>query len=105
MAIIGDPFAGNATPNINKDDLIQALRLDLINEYEAIIGYEAHAASTADQGVKKALNHIAQEEKSHVGILEQLINMLSPNDAQFIDKGRQTIVQQQAQNFNVPFQN
>ncbi|OJU17226.1 MAG: rubrerythrin family protein [Clostridiales bacterium 43-6] len=95
MAIIGNPFVGNVPRTMNNEELVQALRLDIINEYEAIIGYETHAAASTDEKVKKALYDIANEEKSHVGKLEQLVFQLSPQDAQRIDTGKQSILQQQ----------
>lgn len=105
MALIGNPFVANITRPMSNEELIQALRVDIIGEYEAILGYETHAAATTDERVKKVLYHIAQEEKNHVGELEQLLFMLKPEDAQHIEKGRQNILQQQSQNFNAPFQN
>ena len=67
MAIIGNPYIANASAKMNTDELIQAIRVDIINEYEAIIGYEAHAAATIDEKAKKVFYHIAEQEKSHLG--------------------------------------
>jgi len=50
------------------------------------------------------LYHIADEERRHVGELQQLLYMISPRDAEHIEKGRQKIQQQQAQNFQAPLQ-
>ena len=105
MALVGNPFTANVPKTMNSEELIQALRIDIINEYEAIIGYDSHAAATSDERVKKALYHIAEEEKNHVGELEQLLFMLSPQDVDSIEKGKQSIYRQQTQNFSVPFQN
>jgi uncharacterized protein len=104
MAIIGNPFVSNVPRVMSNDELMQALRIDVINEYEAIVGYEAHVASTSDERVKKILSHIADEERRHVGELQQLISMLSPKEFENIEKGKQTITNQQAQNFNAPLQ-
>lgn len=89
---------------MSNDELAQALRLDIINEYEAIIGYEAHAMAAADERVKKVLFYIADQERSHVGELQQLINMLCPKAELKTEQGKQTIIQQQAQNFQQPMQ-
>lgn len=86
------------------DELLQALRVDLAGELEAIIGYEAHAMSTTDERVKKVLSHIADEERQHVGELQQLLFIMSPQDAQKTQKGIQAIQQQQQQNFQTPLQ-
>lgn len=104
MAILGNPFVGNVTMKLSPEDLAQAIRVDIAGELEAIIGYEAHALATDDERVKKVLYHIADEERQHVGELQQLLYMLSPKDAELMEKGKHTIQQQQAQNFQQPMQ-
>ncbi len=104
MVMIGDPFVANVPRQMSTEELIQALRVDMAGELEAIIGYEAHALSTSDQRVKKVLYHIANEERRHVGQLQQLIYLLNPNEQQFIEQGHQSIVNQQTQNFQQPMQ-
>ena len=104
MALLGNPFVANADKQLSNDELAQAIRVDIAGEYEAIVGYEAHAMATADVRVKKVLQHIANEERTHVGELEQLLYMLSPEEAQSIEQGRQAIQQQQSQNFQQPLQ-
>lgn len=104
MALLGNPFVANVPRQISQEELVQALRVDMAGELEAIIGYEAHAMSTGDERVKKVLYHIADEERKHVGELQQLLYMLNPNEAQFIEKGKQAILQQQSQNFQQPLQ-
>jgi rubrerythrin len=54
--------------------------------------------------VKKVLYHIADEERQHVGELQQLIYMLSPNEQQQVEKGKQEVIQQQSQGFQQPMQ-
>jgi rubrerythrin len=102
--MLGDPFVANVPRQMSNEELIQALRVDMAGELEAIIGYEAHALSTSDERVKKVLYHIADEEKKHVGELQQLIYMLSPNDQKHIQQGHQEVVDQQASNFQQPMQ-
>jgi len=104
MALLGNPFMANVPRQMSGEELTQALRVDIAGELEAIIGYEAHAMSTNDERVKKILYHIADEEREHVGELQQLLYMLSPRDAEHTEKGKQTIQQQQAQNFQSPLQ-
>jgi rubrerythrin len=53
---------------------------------------------------KKVLYHIADEERQHVGELEQLLCILSPKDAEHTEKGRQAIIMQQKQNFQAQMQ-
>lgn len=87
MALLGNPFVGNASKQMmSPEELTQALRVDIAGEYEAIIGYEAHAASTNDENAKKILYHIADEERHHVGELQQLLYNLCPKEQQFIEQ-------------------
>lgn len=104
MVMLGDPFVANVPRQLSAAELVQALRVDLAGELEAIIGYEAHAMATSDERVKKVLYHIADEERQHVGELQQLIYLLNPNEQQFNEKGKQEIIQQQAQGFQMPMQ-
>lgn len=104
MAIIGNPFVANVTKQLTKEELVQAIRVDIAGELEAVIGYEAHAMATTDERVKKVLHHIADEEKQHVGELQQLLYMLNPEEQQHVQKGIQAVQQQQAQNFQQPMQ-
>ncbi|MPN08712.1 hypothetical protein SDC9_155997 [bioreactor metagenome] len=104
MALLGNPFVANVPKQLSADELVQALRVDLAGELEAIIGYEAHAMASNDERVKKVLHHISDEEKNHVGELQQLIFMLCPEEAEHTEKGKQAILQQQQQNFQAPMQ-
>lgn len=102
MALLGNPFVANVPKTLTADELAQALRVDMAGELEAIIGYEAHAAATSDARAKKVLLHIADEERQHVGELQQLLTILSPKDGEWMDKGRTAVLQQQATNFTAP---
>lgn len=104
MALLGNPFVGIGPKQMSNDELAQALRVDMAGELEAIIGYEAHAMAITDERVKKILSHIADEERRHVGELQQLLYMICPKEAEHTEKGRQAIQQQQAQNFQAPLQ-
>ena len=99
MAQLGDPFVGTTNKQLSAGELIQALRVDIAGELEAIIGYEAHVINTTDERVKKVLSHIADEERQHVGELQQLLNILSPNDGQMNEKGKQAVITMQQSNF------
>lgn len=94
MALISNPFIANVSKQLSPDELVQALRADVVGEYEAIIGYEAHAMATQDQRVKQALFKIADDERKHVGQLEELITLLNPKEGQLIQQGKQAIQQQ-----------
>src|SRR5665648_1154726 len=75
MALLGNPFIANVPKQLSNDELAQALRVDIAGEYEAIVGYEAHAMATNNEIAKKILYHIADEERQHVGELQQLLSL------------------------------
>ena len=104
MALLGNPFVANVPRQMSNEELTQALRVDIAGELEAIIGYEAHAMATNDARVQKVLRHIADEEKQHVGELQQLLYILNPNEEDQTKKGIQSVQQQQQQNFQPPMQ-
>ena len=99
MAVLGNPFVANVPKQMSNEELAQALRVDIAGELEAVIGYEAHAMSTSDERVRKILYHIADEERKHIGELQQLLYIISPKEAEYIEKGKKSVQQQQSQNF------
>jgi rubrerythrin len=88
MALLGNPFVAIVPKQFTHDELTQALRVDIAGEYEAIIGYEAHASAACDDNAKKILYHIADEERRHVGELLELLYRLCPKEQQFIEEGK-----------------
>jgi uncharacterized protein len=97
MALLGNPFIANVPKQFTADELVQALRVDITGEYEAIIGYEAHAMASADANAKKILFHIADEERQHIGELLQLLYRLCPKEQQYIEQGRAELNKQLSQ--------
>ncbi|MDR0852407.1 MAG: demethoxyubiquinone hydroxylase family protein [Clostridiales Family XIII bacterium] len=87
MPSFADPFSGNVDRKISKNELIQALRVDIAGELEAIYLYEAHALATDDPLVKKVLMDIRDEEKEHCGELLTLMKRLDPALPGFLDEG------------------
>lgn len=104
MALLGDPFVATISKQFSQQELLQAIRVDIAGELEAIIGYEAHAMASNDQRVKQILTQIADDERKHVGQLQQVLHMLNPHEQQMFDQGQQKIMQQQSQNFSQPMQ-
>lgn len=78
MPSFPNPFQGNVDREISKEELIQALRIDVAGELEAIFLYDAHVMATTDPLVKKVLSDIRDEEKQHVGELMALLRYLEP---------------------------
>ncbi|MDO4786514.1 MAG: demethoxyubiquinone hydroxylase family protein [Fretibacterium sp.] len=82
-----NPFAGNVDRKVSKEELVQALRIDIAGELEAMFLYDAHAQATDDPLVRKVLMDIRDEEKAHVGELMALLRYLEPNWAEFLAEG------------------
>lgn len=99
MAQLGNPFIAVVPRQLSNEELAQAIRADIAGEWEAIIGYEAHAMATIDERVKKVLYHISEEEKHHVGELQQLLGILNPLEDQAIEAGKQEVQRVQGNNF------
>ena len=91
MANLGNPFSGNVDRKISKEELIQAIRVDIAGEIEAIFVYDAHAQATDDPMAKKVIGDIRDEEKAHVGELMELLRILDPNEAEFFKEGQQEV--------------
>lgn len=104
MALLGNPFVANVDKQMSPEELVQAIRVDIAGELEAIIGYEAHAMATSDERVKKLLYHIADEERQHVGELQQLLYILCPKEHEHMEKGKQEVIKQQQSNFQLQMQ-
>jgi len=76
MPAFANPFSGNIDKKISKEELIQAIRLDIAGELEAISIYDSHVQATDDELAKKVLSDIRDEEKAHVGELMTLLKHL-----------------------------
>ncbi len=91
MPNLGNPFSGNIDRSISKEELIQAIRLDIAGEIEAIFTYDSHVQATEDTMAKKVIGDIRDEEKAHVGELMALLRILDPKEAEFFEKGQQEV--------------
>lgn len=87
MPSFANPFAGNVSRKITKAELIQAIRLDIAGELEAIFLYDAHVLATDDIVAKTVLSDIRDEEKAHIGELMTLLRYLDPAEAEHFASG------------------
>lgn len=87
MASLANPFVGNVPRKMSKEELIQAIRADIVGELEAIFLYDAHVQATDDPLAKKVLADIRDEEKAHVGELMTLLRHLDPTEAEHFAEG------------------
>ena len=87
MADFANPFQGNCDRKLTTGELIQAIRIDIASELEAMYLYDAHAMATDDPLVKKVLEDIRDEEKEHAGELLALMRYLDPKAADLLFEG------------------
>ena len=83
-----NPFQGNVPRKMTKEELIQAIRINIAGELEAIFLYDAHVQATDIELAKKVIGDIRDEEKAHVGELMTLLYALDPKEAEFFASGR-----------------
>lgn len=80
MPNFANPFQGNVNRKMSNAELMQALRLDIAGELEAIFLYESHYLATDDPAAKAVLADIRDEEKTHMGELITLMRYLDPDE-------------------------
>lgn len=94
MPNFANPFQGNVDCKLSNAELMQALRLDIAGELEAIFLYDAHYLATDDPVAKAVLADIRDEEKVHVGELITLMRHLDPRETEFFLDGEQEVREQ-----------
>ncbi len=80
-------------PDKKLDELgvVQALRLAIIAELDAINLYVQLANAIKDEKIKKVFLDVAKEEKTHVGEFLELLMRLDPEQVEEIKKGKEEI--------------
>ena len=91
MPAFANPFQGNVERKMTKEELIQAIRLDIAGELEAIYVYDAHVQATDEEIAKKVIADIRDEEKAHVGELMTLLRILDPKEAELFASGESEV--------------
>lgn len=97
MPAFANPYGGDVPRKITKEELIQALRIDIAGELEAIFLYDAHVLATDDPLAKKVLADIRDEEKAHIGELMTLLRHLDPAEAEHFASGTQEVREMMAE--------
>ena len=83
-----NPFVKIPNELMSPQEMLNALRLSMMGELEAIVTYESQAAACDDPVVSKLLRSIADEERVHVGELQRLIQYLDGRESELLAKGR-----------------
>ncbi|WP_372994274.1 demethoxyubiquinone hydroxylase family protein [Lutispora sp.] len=91
MPNFANPFQGNVDRKLTKEELIQAIRLNIAGELEAIYVYDAHVQATDNEIAKKVIADIRDEEKAHVGELMELLRILDPQEAEWFASGQEEV--------------
>jgi len=91
MPNFANPFQGNVERKLTKQELIQAIRLDIAGELEAIYVYDAHVQATDNVIAKEVIADIRDEEKAHVGELMTLLRTLDPKEAEHFISGEEEV--------------
>jgi len=91
MPSFANPFQGNVDRKLTKEELIQAIRLDIASELEAIYLYDAHVQATDIEMAKTVIADIRDEEKAHVGELMTLLRTLDPEEAEHFASGEEEV--------------
>ena len=76
---------------MTKEELLQAVRLNITAEHEAIHRYLAQAETTDHALAKRVLVDIANEERVHVGELERLLEILTDQEYKSVVEGREKV--------------
>ena len=78
------------TTNFSSD--MEMIRLSITSEMDAINLYEQLAVKAKDKRVKDIFNHIAEEEKHHVGEFIHLLNLLDLEQLKANKKGKEEAI-------------
>lgn len=65
---------------------LEMLREDLVGELQAINQYQEHIDTIDDEGARKVLEHIRDDEKEHVAELTKIIQKIDPLQAEMFKK-------------------
>ena len=93
MPSFANPFQANVDRKMSMEELIQAVRLDIAGELEAIYLYDAHVQATDNELAKTVLADIRDEEKAHIGELMTLLRYLDPDEAKHFASGQAEVAE------------
>ena len=75
-------------------EILRAIKFSIAAEYEAIQLYQQIMENTNNKAVIKALAEITEDEKKHVGGLNKLLEVLSPEDNKIYQAGAKEILEE-----------
>ncbi|MCL6429799.1 MAG: demethoxyubiquinone hydroxylase family protein [Anaerolineae bacterium] len=88
-----DPFTGLVPRKMTASELARAIRLDIQAELDAANLYQAHIDATDDERARAILAHIRDEEKEHAAEFVELLKLLDPDQATYLDEAPGDVAQ------------
>ena len=79
---------------LTSTEILRAIKFSIAAEYEAIQLYQQIMENTNNKNVIKALAEISNDEKKHVGGLNKLLEILSPEDNKIYQEGAEEILEE-----------
>jgi len=76
---------------LSKEEILEAIRLNIIAELDAVSLYEQLANYIQDENIKKVFLDIAKEEKTHVGEFLALLKSFDPEQASELASGAKEV--------------
>ena len=74
-----------------REELIEALRLSIIAELDAVNMYLQFARATDDERFRKVFEEVAREEKTHIGEFLALLKMLDSEQVAELEAGEREV--------------
>ena len=84
----------NPNRKLSSTEILRAIKFSIAAEYEAIQLYQQIMENTNNKTVIKALAEITEDEKKHVGGLNKLLEILSPEDNKIYQAGAEEILEE-----------
>ena len=84
----------NPNRKLSPTEILRVIKFSIAAEYEAIQLYQQIMENTNNKNVIKALAEITEDEKKHVGGLNKLLEILSPEDNKIYQAGAEEILEE-----------
>lgn len=86
-----NPLEIPSDEKFSKEEIVQAIRLAIIAELDAINLYIQLAEAINDENIKKVFLEIAREEKTHVGEFLTILKRLDPEQVAELEAGEKEV--------------
>ncbi len=90
--------------SLSKEELVRAVRVSIKAEIDAVHLYQMIADATDDTRAKVVMEHVAQEERVHIGEFMRLLQELNPTEMDDYNEGAQETEEVMGRQQNSPFE-